>query len=83
MSQKFCSAKRLWLQISSSSIHPAAVSMDDAIEQILALASAEILYISCNPETQAKNMQIFLQNGYSLEALQPVINFPTRRTSRT
>jgi len=55
---------------------PRAGLMDDALQQLLALAPKEILYISCNPETQAKNIKALLENGYKLTALQPVDQFP-------
>ncbi|MFI5334906.1 MAG: hypothetical protein ACHQT8_07095, partial [Chlamydiales bacterium] len=48
----------------------------EAIVQILKLAPKEILYISCNPETQAENCKSLLENGYVLTALQPVDQFP-------
>ena len=47
-----------------------------ALEQVLALQSRTIVYISCNPETQARDIKTFLQNGYSLHVIQPVDQFP-------
>ncbi len=47
-----------------------------SIAQILQLAPKEILYISCNPETQAQNVKVFIENGYKLLELQPVDQFP-------
>jgi 23S rRNA (uracil1939-C5)-methyltransferase len=47
-----------------------------SLAQILQLAPKEILYISCNPETQAQNVKVFIENGYKLLELQPVDQFP-------
>jgi len=48
----------------------------DAIEQILSLSPQKIVYISCNPRTQALNVKVFLENGYQIGAIQPVDQFP-------
>jgi 23S rRNA (uracil-5-)-methyltransferase RumA len=47
-----------------------------ALEPILRLAPSKILYISCNPRTQAADIEILTQKGYQLLALQPVDQFP-------
>lgn len=47
-----------------------------AIEEILLLDSAKILYISCNPETQARDIHYFVEAGYALVKIQPVDQFP-------
>lgn len=48
-------------------------------EQIAALRPERIVYVSCNPRTQAKDLQRLLattNNGYRIEAIQPVDLFP-------
>jgi tRNA/tmRNA/rRNA uracil-C5-methylase (TrmA/RlmC/RlmD family) len=45
-----------------------------AIEALLRLEPKEILYISCNPVTQAANIAEF--TGYQLVQVQPVDQFP-------
>lgn len=48
-------------------------------EQIAALRPERIVYVSCNPRTQAKDLQRLLastDNGYRIEAIQPVDLFP-------
>ncbi|MEM1056530.1 MAG: 23S rRNA (uracil(1939)-C(5))-methyltransferase RlmD [Bacteroidota bacterium] len=48
-------------------------------EQIAALRPERIVYVSCNPRTQAKDLQRLLastENGYRIEAIQPVDLFP-------
>ncbi len=47
-----------------------------AIQQIGALGASKIVYISCNPESQAENILSFLQIGYRPVACQPVDQFP-------
>lgn len=47
-----------------------------AIEHILLLKAPKIVYISCNPNTQADNLESFIKEGYRIEAVQPVDQFP-------
>jgi len=47
-----------------------------AVEQLVKLSPQTILYISCNPTTQAANVQELVRAGYRLERLQPVDQFP-------
>lgn len=47
-----------------------------ALEHLLALRPQQILYISCNPETQAQNVAILEAGGYLLKVVQPVDQFP-------
>jgi 23S rRNA (uracil1939-C5)-methyltransferase len=47
-----------------------------AVDQILGLNPDKILYVSCNPLTQAENVKVFIEKGYLLEELQPVDQFP-------
>jgi 23S rRNA (uracil1939-C5)-methyltransferase len=45
------------------------------VEQILKLLPEKIVYISCNPATQARDLEPLVKN-YSLEVIQPVDMFP-------
>jgi len=47
----------------------------DAVTKILNAGSGKIIYISCNPATQARDLQI-LSSGYSPVKIQPVDMFP-------
>lgn len=47
-----------------------------ALSHLLSLNIPEILYISCNPSTQALNIQELVQAGYALATVQPVDQFP-------
>ncbi|MDN3506947.1 MAG: 23S rRNA (uracil(1939)-C(5))-methyltransferase RlmD [Simkaniaceae bacterium] len=58
-------------------VDPPRMGLDDkAMAHILALSPKEILYISCNPKTQAINALALVQAGYRLKVLQPVDQFP-------
>ncbi len=47
-----------------------------AVHGLIKLAPKTIVYVACNPETQAANVAIFLQNGFILSDVQPVDQFP-------
>lgn len=47
-----------------------------AIEEIVKVRPKEILYISCNPETQARDVLEFKKYGYECVKAQPVDQFP-------
>lgn len=47
-----------------------------AIETILAAGAPTIVYVSCNPATQAENIKEFVANQYQLVCVQPVDQFP-------
>ncbi|MEZ4887888.1 MAG: 23S rRNA (uracil(1939)-C(5))-methyltransferase RlmD [Chitinophagales bacterium] len=54
---------------------PRAGMHRDVIERILEMAPAKIVYVSCNPVTQARDLQ-WLSETYSIEKVQPVDMFP-------
>lgn len=47
-----------------------------ALQTLLKANAPRILYIACNPATQAEEVKALVQHGYKLEALQPVDQFP-------
>jgi 23S rRNA (uracil1939-C5)-methyltransferase len=53
-----------------SGMHPKVV------EKIIKQAPERIVYVSCNPSTQARDARMFADNGYRLTAIQPVDMFP-------
>lgn len=58
-------------------VDPPRTGLDAAaIHHIMALQPRDIIYISCNPLTQAANINDLSQIGYRLEALQGVDQFP-------
>ena len=54
---------------------PRAGMHADVIETILRAAPGRIVYVSCNPATQARDL-IALDKGYRVTAIQPVDMFP-------
>ena len=48
----------------------------DAVAWIGKLAPDTILYVSCNPSTLARDLKLFLQSPYRLEAVEPFDLFP-------
>ncbi len=58
-------------------VDPPRAGLDPlALQHLKRLKAKNILYISCNPRTQAANVQELLQFGYHLQKLQPVDQFP-------
>ena len=54
---------------------PRAGMHDDVIKTILAAEPTRIVYVSCNPATQARDLQL-LSEKYAVKAVQPVDMFP-------
>lgn len=58
-------------------IDPPRVGLDAAtLQHIAELNPSKILYISCNPATQAQNIVELKNRGYRITAVQPVDQFP-------
>ncbi len=55
---------------------PRAGSSRKFIESLTKLAPEKIVYISCNPETLARDLQLITKKGYKVTAIQPVDMFP-------
>ncbi len=54
-----------------SGLHPKLVN------QIIALAPKKMVYVSCNPATQVRDLKLFHEQGnYSINSVQPVDMFP-------
>jgi len=48
----------------------------ELLRHILALKPAQIIYVSCDPETLALDLKLLLDGGYQIKRLQPVDMFP-------
>lgn len=58
-------------------LDPPRTGLDDrAIQHVIALQPPHILFISCNPRTQADNLAHLTRAGYYVDAVQPVDQFP-------
>lgn len=55
---------------------PRAGSTPDFIAALGALAPARVVYISCNPSTQVRDIDLLSARGYRLSKLRPVDMFP-------
>ena len=55
---------------------PRAGSTDEFLDALVQLAPARVVYVSCNPETQARDMRHLARAGYELRVAQPVDMFP-------
>ena len=49
------------------------------IEQLIAFHPKKIIYVSCDPATQARDLKYFVEDGYRLLELQPFDLFPHTR----
>lgn len=55
---------------------PRAGSDKKFLSCAVALAPDKIVYISCNPETQQRDLYYLIKNGYKVKKIQPVDMFP-------
>lgn len=55
---------------------PRAGSTVDFMHSVCALCPEKVVYISCNPETLARDLVYFTKNGYKVKKIQPVDMFP-------
>ena len=54
---------------------PRAGMAEKVVEQLLKIRAPKIVYVSCNPATQARDLQL-LNEAYAIKAVQPVDMFP-------
>ena len=55
---------------------PRAGSDDRFLSSLMLLAPRRVVYISCNPETQERDLRFLTARGYQVKAIQPVDMFP-------
>ncbi|MBN2199740.1 MAG: 23S rRNA (uracil(1939)-C(5))-methyltransferase RlmD [Candidatus Aminicenantes bacterium] len=55
---------------------PRAGLSDKAMRRVLGIGAPSIVYVSCGPATLARDLKIFVQNGYRLERVAPFDFFP-------
>ncbi|MCH7859623.1 MAG: 23S rRNA (uracil(1939)-C(5))-methyltransferase RlmD [Candidatus Marinimicrobia bacterium] len=72
--------KRLTQQIGPPDIivadPPRAGMHPKLIDEIVALSPRKVVYVSCNPATQVRDVRLLCEGGYELRYLQPVDMFP-------
>ena len=55
---------------------PRAGSDECFLSSLVTLAPKKVVYISCNPETQQRDLRFLTKRGYKVEKIQPVDMFP-------
>ena len=55
---------------------PRAGASQEFLKCLVTLAPKKVVYISCNPETQARDVAFLIKNGYRVKKIQPVDMFP-------
>ncbi len=55
---------------------PRAGSDERFLSSLCALGPGKVVYISCNPETLARDLEYLTKHGYSVQKIQPVDMFP-------
>ena len=61
-------------------IDPPRAGCDEAfLNQLCEFAPQKLVYVSCGPDTQARDLGFLIKNGYALERLQPFDLFPQTR----
>ncbi|MDA7493718.1 class I SAM-dependent RNA methyltransferase [Akkermansiaceae bacterium] len=51
----------------------------DFLNQLFAFGPSRVVYVSCNPATQMRDLTSFLGKGYKIESIQPFDLFPQTR----
>lgn len=52
---------------------------EDFLRQLFTFGPGRVVYVSCNPATQMRDLKSFLQNGYQIKSIQPFDLFPQTR----
>ena len=55
---------------------PRAGCTPQFLKSLIALAPARVVYVSCNPETLARDLHTLRRGGYKIKKMQPVDMFP-------
>ena len=51
----------------------------DFLNQLCTFGPSRVVYVSCNPATQMRDLKSFLEQGYKIESIQPFDLFPQTR----
>lgn len=69
--------KKEFINIDLVILDPPRIGCDrDVLSGIVELKPERIIYISCNPATQARDIRYLIDEGFSLRTLQPMDMFP-------
>ncbi|MDO4939552.1 MAG: 23S rRNA (uracil(1939)-C(5))-methyltransferase RlmD, partial [Lachnospiraceae bacterium] len=78
----FCDDATKWILKCSESIDvvlmdpPRTGSTEKFIKTVAKLVPKKVVYVSCGPETLARDLKIFENHGYKINRIQPVDMFP-------
>lgn len=62
---------------------PRSGSDEKFLRSLCKLAPKKVVYISCNPETQKRDIEYMMKNGYKIREIQPVDMFPNCKDVET
>jgi 23S rRNA (uracil1939-C5)-methyltransferase len=48
----------------------------DVLQDIKKISPSKVIYVSCNPSTQARDIKILLEDDYKISNIQPIDMFP-------
>ena len=61
-------------------IDPPRKGCDESFrEQLMQFRPQRIVYVSCDPATQARDLKVFIESGYEITRIQPFDLFPHTR----
>lgn len=77
-------AGRFMTRMAAEGAHADVVLMDPPrsgsdeafLRSVLTLKPSRVVYVSCNPETQARDLQLLVKGGYTCRTIVPVDMFP-------
>ena len=81
----FCADATEWMRrAAGQGLHPDVVFLDPpragstpaCIEAVARMAPARVVYVSCDPETLARDVALFARQGYRAKQFVPVDLFP-------
>ena len=52
------------------------VSNEDFLNQLIAFGPSKVVYVSCNPSTQMRDLRVLLDGLYAIDEVQPFDLFP-------
>ena len=55
---------------------PRAGSDEKFLSSLVKLSPEKVVYVSCNPQTQERDLRYMIKNGYKVMEIQPVDMFP-------
>lgn len=77
------SLMRITIEINAVIMDSARAGSDIAfLSSLIKLSPEKVIYVSCNPETLARDLMYLSKNGYKVRKIQPVDMFPQTAQTR-